>query len=313
METRESKYSDDTSSMSRTKKNQNLYNEINELQMDTFDVNSNSSILSRDGKTIDIDRLKEMLDKRYREDVKKKTLGEIDENEHREEIKLAETREYDINEIISKAKENKQNDYEVERLKKLRNTQVDILSQLNIDSLTKDNDRVKAVSDNEKDELKALIDTINITEETNALKQDKEVDPLDLLDELKGDDDTKIEGVNSFTEEIVEQIKQAEKEKEAEKVEQTKEQEIKEEKKEPKEEKDDKKEDTKAMRTDKLDRSFYTNSTKFNTQDFDDFKDLKDDMSATKVIIRILIVLIIIAFICGVVFLLNSVLNWGLF
>lgn len=308
METRVNKYNDEPSSMSRTKKNQNLYNEINELQMDTFDVNSNSSILSKDGKTIDIDRLKDMLDKRYREDVKKKTLGEIDEDEKREQIKLAETREYDINEILSKAKENKQDDYEVERLKKLRNTQVDILNQLNIDALNKIDDRVKAVSDDEKDELKTLIDTINLTEETNSLKKEEEIDPLDILDDLKGSDDTKIEGVSDFTDEITKQSKlntvkdiiKDEKEKE----------------KEPKkeEEKDSIKEDTKEItRTNKLDKSFYTNSTKFKTEDFEDFGDLKDDLTASKVIIRILIVLIIIAFICGVVFLLNSILNWGLF
>ena len=304
METRANKYSEDTSNMSRTRKNQNLYNEINELQMDTFDVNSNSHILSRDGKTIDIDRLKDMLDKRYREDVKKKSLGEIDENEQREQINLAETREYDINEILSKAKENKQNDYEVERLKKLRNTQVDILSQLNIDAINKIDDRVKAVSDDEKDELKTLIDTINLTEETNASKNGENLDPLDLLGDLKGDDDTKIEGVNELTEEITKQAKL-----------ETAKGIINDNKEEKKNEevKEEKKEEAQETKTSKLDKSFYTNSTKFNTTDFDDFGDLKDDMSATKVIIRVLIVLIIIAFICGVVFLLNSILNWGLF
>ena len=303
METRTSKYNDDTSSMSRTKKNQNLYNEINELQMDTFDVNSNSHVLSSDGKTIDIDRLKDMLDKRYREDVKRKPLGVIEEDEQREEIKLAETREYDINEILSKAKENKQDDYEVERLKKLRNTQVDILNQLNIDALSKIDDRVKAVSDEEEDELKTLIDTINLTEETNKLKHIEDMDPLDLLDELKGDDDTKIEGVSQFTEEI---IKQAKLEAAKEIIEERKE----EKKKEQEEVKEDNDDDTK---TTKLDKSFYTDSTKFKTEDFDDFSDLKEEMSATKVVIKILIVLIIIAFICGIVFLLNSILNWGLF
>ena len=305
METRTNKFSDDTG-MSRTKKNQRLYNEINELQMDTFDVNSNAQVLSKDGKTIDIDKLKDMLDKRYREDAKKKTLGEIDENEEREKISLAETREYDINEIISKAKENKQNDYEVERLKKLRNTQVDILNQLNIDALNKIDDRVKAVSDDEKDELKTLIDTINLTEETNSLKQDQNMDPLDILNDLKGDDDTKIEGVNEFTEEVTKQSKIDTNEEKEEKVKE----ETKEETKGKKEEKEDTKEVT---RTNKLDKSFYTDSTVFKTEDFDDFSDLKDDMNASKVIIRILIVLIIIAFVCGVVFLLNSILNWGLF
>ena len=306
METRVNKYSDDTTSMSRTKKNQNLYNEINEIQMDTFDVNSNSQILSNDGKTINIDRLKDMLDKRYREDIKSKSLGSIDDDEQRKAITLAETREYDINEILSKAKEGKQNDYEVERLKKLRNTQVDILSQLNIDALSKVDDRVKAVSDDEKDELKTLIDTINLTEETNKVnnnepeEENKDMDPLDLLNDLKGNDDTKIEGVGGFTSEIIEKAKMNAVKEINEEVKETPKEEIKE----------DKKEETK---TNKLDKSFYTDSTVFKTADFDDFKDLKDEMNSTKVIIRILIILVIIAFICGVVFLLNNILNWGLF
>ena len=181
METRVDKYNNDTTSMSRTKKNQNLYNEISELQMTSFDVNSNAQVLSNNGTTINVDKLKDMLDKRYREDIKRRPLGVIDENEEREEINLDETRAYDINEILSKAREEKQNDdYEVERLKKLRNTQVNILNELNIDSLKKV-DEVKAVSDDEKDELKTLIDTINLTEETNALKHVEDMDPLDLL------------------------------------------------------------------------------------------------------------------------------------
>ena len=47
--------------------------------------------------------------------------------------------------------------------------------------------------------------------------------------------------------------------------------------------------------------------------DFDDFGDLKEDITATKVVVKILIVVVIIAFICGVVFLLNQILDWGLF
>lgn len=304
METRSDKYNNDTSSMTRTKKNQNLYNEISELQIDTFDVSSNSVILSNNGTTIDIDKLKDMLDKKYREDVKRKSLGEIDENEPKEEIKLDETREYDINQILSKAREEKESDYEVERLKKLRNTQVDILNELNIDTMKKV-DEVKAVSDAEKDELKTLIDTINLTEETNALNHVEDMDPLDLLNELKGDDDeTKIDGVSEFTEEI---IRQAKLEAAKEIIDERKEQKEKEKQEQKDELKEEKTEET------KVDKSFFTNSSVFKTNDFDDFSDLKDEMSSTKLVIKILIVLVVIAFICGVVFLLNSVLNWGLF
>ena len=84
METRVSKYDDNTTSnMSRTKKNQNPYNEISELRMDTFDVNSNSVVLSNNGQIIDIDKLKDMLDKKYREETKSKPLGRIDDYENK--------------------------------------------------------------------------------------------------------------------------------------------------------------------------------------------------------------------------------------
>lgn len=287
METRTSKYNnnDDNNLMSRTKRNQSLYNEINDLSIDTFDVNSNSEILSNNGTTIDIERLKSMLDKKYREEPRSKSLGEINNDEGIEDIKLNETREYDINQILSKAKEEKnEDDYEVERLKKLRNTQVNILSDLNIDNLKKEDIQVKAVSDREGEELRTLIDTINLTESTNTIK---DLDPLDLFSDLKGDDDeTKVKGISELTDELA-KIR----ENENIKVNNEKKEEVK----------------------DELENSFYTTSSILKKEDFDDFADLKDDINATKVIVRILIVVVILAFICGVVFLLNNILEWGLF
>ena len=55
-----------------------------------------------------------------------------------------------------------------------------------------------------------------------------------------------------------------------------------------------------------LENSFYTTTNAFTQSDFDDFNDLKDDLKATKIIIRVLIVLIIIAFIAGALFFLNN-------
>ena len=285
MESRTNKYDNSETSMSRTKKNQRLYNEINDLKIDSFDY-TNSEILGNNGKTIDVERLRDMLDKKYREEPKNKSLVDIDENEKTQDIKLNETREYDINQILSKAKEEKQaEDYEVERLKKLKNTQVNILSDLNIDNLKKEDIQIKAVSDEEGKELRTLIDTINLTEETNAIKN---LDPLDLFSDLKGEDDaTKVKGVNELTNEI---LKEAEKES------------LKEENKK------DKKKDKEV-----LENSFYTTSSILKNEDFDDFADLKDDLNGTKIIVRILIVVVILAFICGVVFLLNRILEWGLF
>lgn len=313
MESRVNKYSNNDTTMSRTKKNANLYSEINEDRK-PYDINSNSVVLQNNSTTIDIDKLKDMLDKKYREESKRKSLASIDELDGQEHVNLDETREYDINAILTKAKENRKSDYEEERLKKLRNTQVDILNELNIDNLN-ENIRSVSVSEEEGDKLKTLIDTINLTEETNAIKN---IDPLDLLSDLKGNnDETKVKGVSELTQEI---MRKAQEQIDQEKLSEVKE-EIKAEVKEDSEKLDSLTKDLKGViektnkkkKEDNIENSFYTTSSIITKDDFDDFSDLKDDISATKLIIKILIAVIIIAFICGVVFLLNQILDLGLF
>lgn len=324
METRTNKYSDNdsTTTMSRAKKNQNLYQEINELQMDSFDVNSNTEVLGNNGRTIDIEKLRDMLDKKYREEEKNKTLAKSYIDENKERIKLDETREYDINAILSKAKEEKQtDDYEIERLKKLRNTQVNILSELNIDSLKEVEH--KAVSDAEKDKLKELIDTINITEATNKIKK-QDMDPLDLLSDLKGDEDeTKVEGVKELTEEIQRQVEDEEAKQSLDELHEELTKDLKEELATDTNkidnlttelkgvlEKDNKSKDKEESREE---NSFYTTSSLIKQDDFDDFSDLRKDLSATNIVVKILIVVVVLALVCGVIFLLNRILDWGLF
>lgn len=327
MESRLNKYNnndEENTYTSRAQKNASLYSEINDMNINSFDVNSNSEILEQRASTIDIDKLKDMLDRKYREEVHTHPIGRVDNIKKTEEIKLDETREYDINSALDKAKENKENDYEVERLKKLRNTQVDILNNLEIESMKKVPN--KAVSKSEGERLKSLIDTINLTEETNSIK---DMDPLDILSDLKGDDEeTKVIGANDL-EEITKQITKESTVKEDDKeLGKTKEfildkEEIDRVKNEAKEEIhedlkaekiiDDVTKDEPKKKKDKFENSFYTSTSMLSKSDFDDFSDLKDDISATKIIVKILIVVVIIAFIVGVVFLLNKILEWGLF
>ena len=326
MESRVNKYSDNTTTLdtlndkplSRTKKNENLYNEISEYNVENFDVNSNATIIGENEKTIDIDKLRDMLDKKYRvEPRKSRPIAKIDDTLTGEEIKLDETREYDINAILDKAKEEKVSNYEEDRLKKLRNTQVDILNDLNIDSNEKG---IKAVSDEEGEKLKNLIDTINLTEELNAVKKD--IDPLDILSDLKGDEeDTKVLAIKEIDDSTKDEaIDDKTKEFEEEKSEETEVdlkndsiskntlinglEEIN---------KNDEEVIIDKKKNKKLENSFYTTSSILKQSDFDDFSDLKDDITVTKVIIRVLIVLIIIAFAAGIFFLLNKILGWGLF
>lgn len=313
MESRVNKYStNDNEVLSRTKKNQRLYSEIGDELNKPYDLNSSSVVLENNPKTIDIDKLKDMLDKQYKEEIKSKSLASLDGMSEVSQINLNETREYDINAILSKAKEERKSDYEEDRLKKLRNTQLDILNGLNIENQKHDEDVSISVSKEEGNKLKSLIDTINLTEEIN---QTKAMDPLDLLSELKGNnDETKVDGVQELTQEIMKKAQELDTN-QIEKVHDELEKELN---------SDTAKIDnlTKNLKgimeeSNKKDLSktdsFYTTSSMITKNDFDDFSDLKEDITATKVVVKILIVVVILAFICGVVFLLNQILDWGLF
>lgn len=313
MESRVNKYStNDNEVLSRTKKNQRLYSEIGDELNKPYDLNSSSVVLENNPKTIDIDKLKDMLDKQYKEEIKSKSLASLDGISEVSQISLNETREYDINAILYKAKEERKSDYEEDRLKKLRNTQLDILNGLNIENQKHDEEVSISVSKEEGNKLKSLIDTINLTEEIN---QTKAMDPLDLLSDLKGNnDETKVDGVQELTQEILKKAQELDTN-QIEKVHDELEQELN---------SDTAKIDnlTKNLKgimeeSNKKDLSktdsFYTTSSMITKNDFDDFSDLKEDITATKVVVKILIVVVILAFICGVVFLLNQILDWGLF
>ena len=292
---------------SRSSKNKELYKEVSNKELEGFDVNSNSTILNDNiNNRVDIDQIKEMLDRQYRELPKNKSIG--DSETEIGTISLDETREYDINSILAASHKEREKNYEEERLKKLRNTQVDILKEL--DCVKQENEKLidedivpspeeleKMKSHRAKEEkrLRELIDTIT-AKELISEEEKKELDPLDLLSDLRGDDDsTKVLGMieedqNEEKEEdsfITEEIK-------SDTVEQT-------------------------LETDKNDLSdtkeelTQTSTLTFTQSDFDDFNDLKEDMRFTKVLIKVLIAIIIIVFIIGGLVLANKVFNLGFF
>ena len=121
---------------SRTELNADLYqnNEIDSYNK--IDLNSNISILKTDAKNIDIDLIREMLDKKYRDNIPKRKSIAIDFEEESDEVykEKVNTKEYDINEILAKAKTEQNIDYNKERLKKLRNTNYEILQNLDLES-----------------------------------------------------------------------------------------------------------------------------------------------------------------------------------
>ncbi len=282
MKSRSEKYYDEEKQIyqSRANRNSNLYKEISNSEINEFSIASNAKVIGEnDSNYVNVDKLKEILEKNYHDIPKRREVKLVPDIEE-QNIELEETKEYDINAILERAREEKEIDYEKERLKKIRDTQYDILKNLNVEEEPKE---TKAADNKTKEELLELINTIT----ENELQKTK-LDPLDILTDLKGDDsNTMVMGANE-TKEILQNLV---------------------------EEKNIEKSSNKKVeeQSTKMDDSFYTNSLSFTQSDFDDFNDLKEDVQSNKIVLHILIVVITIAIIIGIVVLLNSVLNLGLF
>lgn len=296
MKTRINKYYDDTPSFAprRTAKNNELYEEIKKSEIENFDIGSNAKVIGNNEAQIDINKLKDILEKNYQEVPKRRSL-KLDIPEE-EEIEMEKTKEYDINAILEKAREEKEVDHQRERLKKVRDTQYDILKNLEVEQ---EEPKSKAADEKTKEELLDLIQTINLNETQNktikAIAEeekeeeieldedtDTELDPLDILNDLRGDENTVVAGAKEFENELKEAQEKKEKEEIAE-----------------------------ALDED-VDDSFYTSSMSFNKNDFADFSDLEES-KASRILIKILIVIVFLAIIAGIVIFLNDFLNLGWF
>lgn len=225
MKTRMDKYYDEnpTNTSLRQHKNKSLYENISNVEVDDYKLETNATVLENNAKNIDVEKIKKILDTKYNRDTKRRSIVIEDIEEETPSISLDETREYDINAILEQARSEKEVDYEKERVKKIRDTQFDILNSL---ELNKDELDFEDTSDNtseisstnitnpkkDNDELIDLINTITIRElyankekgeETSStdelvssLKPDAndktldELNPLEILTDLKGSDDT---------------------------------------------------------------------------------------------------------------------------
>ena len=191
---RMSKYYDDSEiKTSRYAKNEALYNEISKCDLENYDIKSNATVIGDNKNEIDIEKIKKILDTKYNETPQRRSIR-IEEHETAPEEKEI-TKEYDINVILEKAKENKTENYEEERLKKLRDTQYDILNKLNVTEESEEQEE-------EDDDLKKLINTISLNE-----KEANNSSPLDILSDLKGSDNTEV------LEGLKEEVKEDEEEK----------------------------------------------------------------------------------------------------
>ena len=192
MDSRLNKYSDNKN-MSRVTRNMDLYKEINNTSLENYSIKSNATIIGNQEPEIDIEKIKKILDTKYNEAPKRRSIRIEPKSEETKLIDDTPTKEYDLNVILEKAKDEKEETYEEARAKKLRNTQFDILNNLNIE------EKKEEVSTKAEDDLMELINTITIKKEKKNKTED---DPLDILNDLKGEEGTEV--YDSMTEMIAE-------------------------------------------------------------------------------------------------------------
>lgn len=286
MKTRMDRVSFDNMPRSRQQKNEELYQSIKNSEIKDFDSTSNIKIIGESNGGIDVNKLRDILEKNYQEPTKTRRIKyeDISDDVQEKEVELEKTRDFDINTILEQAREEKVDDYEKDRLKKIRDTQFDILKSLELDK----EENSKVAKEETKEELLDLINTININEKKKELEainnETDKMDPLDILTELKGDG-TIVAGAALLKDDIKEVTKD-----EDENIE------------------EEVKENDKSKKDEEFDNSFYTNSMSFSKKDFASFDDSKSSVA-----IKILVVLIFIAIAVGIVIFLNNFLELGWF
>ena len=103
METRIDKFNE-SKSMSRVAKNSSLYKEINDSELDNFNVRSNATVIGNQDKEIDVEQIKKILDKRYNSAPRRRSIR-IEPQEEVSRISVDDTKEYDLTKVLEKAKD----------------------------------------------------------------------------------------------------------------------------------------------------------------------------------------------------------------
>ena len=120
-------------SMSRTQRNQNIYNSTDIGELSRIKTNTNVSVISDAPKEIDIEKIKNYVSNMNNETEEKRKRVSLElPKEEEVVVKRKEIKEYDINTILEKAKDQRETDYEQDRHRKLNNTQIDILKNIKI-------------------------------------------------------------------------------------------------------------------------------------------------------------------------------------
>lgn len=311
-------HSEEESSQTRVNRNKNIYHEVNENDIENLNLTNNISVIDTDTSNLDIGKLKEILDLKYRE--KSSSLHDLTIEEQKVEENLEDTKEYDLKKAIDAARKERVVDYDKDRFKKIRESEYEILTNLDIYKKPQREESTEPpLSDDEK-KLMDLINTVNINAEKRKVEKEK-----DLMSELISEDNTEV--LEPIVSEISEtgDIKKPTLIEEIEKTKQISKKDIEKKLEEYENSNDelpdiDESEITSTTKhskftTDELGlvNTFYTGNLAIKESDLDDFKDLQNELKSNNILIKVLIGLVVIIVIGLIVFLLNKFLNLGLF
>ena len=176
MNSRMDKYDLETPELKkRTERNKELYKSFEIENYNKFDINSNIEVLKNNANNIDVNQIRDMLDKKYRDNIpQRKTIDLPEYNSPSIEEDLEDTKEYDLNSILSKVKETHPVSYDNIRLNKTSSSE-ELVAKINEKYGHKE-------STTNEEELKELINTITSLELKN---QKQNADLLGLSDDTK--------------------------------------------------------------------------------------------------------------------------------
>ena len=314
-------------SMSRTKRNQDIYNVSDMSELSRIKTNTNVSVIADASKEIDIEKIKKYIENMNTdsEEHKKRISIQLPE-EHEEQIKEKVEKDYDINSVLERARDKRETDYELERHRKLNSNGYDILKSIQIKEESSE-DKTEPIDELNTQE-KTIVELIQNIQNGNSQEKNKKDDTEDLFGELMGkNENTIVMAPIDNEEKNKENIKEAllnitedlETIKESLNDETVDRQKISDEllsiDDSNKYESEDEDADSDESEQEKIvaDKSFYTNSLSFNKTDFEGFEDLEKNQKKGNVFAKIAVTLIILLLLATIFLILNFLLDWNIF
>lgn len=321
-------------SLSRTKRNQDIYSSTDMSELSRIKTNTNVSVISDAPKEIDIEKIKKYINSinNDHEEKRKRISLEIPQEEEKV-VERQEPKTYDINSVLEQAREKKETNYEEERHRKLNNTGYDILKTIKIREEQEEKDDTEELTEPLEElntQEKTIVNLIqNIQQgskkEETSNQNDIKEDTKDLFQELMGDNENTVvmapidedEVNNSNIKDVLlnmtkelEAIKEPNNDITQELIlekEKLKQKYI--EKENSEEELDN---TNTAPKISSIDKSFYTNSISFNKTDFEGFEDLEKSEKKSSIIAKLGILLIIVTLGITIFLILNSIFEWNI-